>query len=124
MPFTLKEKLSQKIVVLGLAVLVAFFGYIRYQQYRQRQSIDAEKASLQTQIDGLEKKNQEMEASIKYLSSLSSKEKVAREQLNLKKQGEVVYGFTEMDAPANGQTGLAAGEQASNPVKWWRYFTE
>ncbi len=124
MPFTLKEKLSQKAAVLGLAALVAFFGYIRYQQYRQKQSIDAEKASLQTQIDGLEKKNQEMEASIKYLSSLSSKEKVAREQLNLKKQGEVVYGFTEMDAAANSQGSVAANSQGSNPIKWWRYFTE
>lgn len=124
MPFTLKEKLSKKFVVLGLVILVIFLGYIRYQQYRQKQSIDKEKASLQTQIDNLEKKNQEMEASIKYLSSISSKEKVAREQLNLKKQGEVVYGFINNGAVLGHQTNTIETNQDSNPVKWWKYFTE
>lgn len=124
MSFTLKEKLSQKFIVLGLVILVIFLGYIRYQQYRQKQSIDGEKTSLQTQIDNLEKKNQELEASIKYLSSLSSKEKVAREQLNLKKQGEVVYGFIKNEAVLDNQTGAIKTNQDSNPIKWWKYFTK
>ena len=118
-----REKLSTKTALLLLACLAAFFGYLRWQQYRQKASIEAEKNNLETQIAGVERKNQEMEAQIKYLSSLSSKEKVAREQLNLKKQGEKIYSFTLED---RAQT-LAAGSNAkgeSNPVKWWRYFTE
>lgn len=118
-----REKLSTKTALLLLAFLAAFFGYLRWQQYRQRMSIETEKNNLEAQIAGVEKKNQEMEAQIKYLSSLSSKEKVAREQLNLKKQGERIYSFTLEDRAQALVAGASTGNE-SNPVKWWRYFTE
>ncbi len=119
-----KEYFSRKTILLLLAGLTVFLFYIRFQQFREKKSIDAEKASLESQIAGVEKKNQEMEASIKYLTSLSSKEKVAREQLNLKKQGEKVYSFTQVDGTDSNAPGYAASQEVSNPVKWWRYFTE
>ena len=55
---------------------------------------------------------------------MSSKEKVAREQLNLKKQGEKVYSFTQIDGRSTASAKFAANDNASNPVKWWKYFTE
>ena len=120
----LKEYFSRKSVIFLLVCLTAFLGYIRFQQYRQKASIDSERTNLENQISGIEKKNQEMEASIKYLSSMSSKEKVAREQLNLKKQGEKVYSFTQIDGRSASSAKFAANDNASNPVKWWKYFTE
>ena len=119
----LKDKLSTKTALLLLVCLAAFFGYLRWQQYRQKASIEAEKNNLESQIAGVERKNQEMEAQIKYLSSLSSKEKVAREQLNLKKQGEKIYSFTLEDR-ARALVAGANTQNESNPIKWWRYFTE
>lgn len=120
----LKEYFSRKSVIFLLVCLTAFLGYLRFVQYRQKASIDSERASLESQISSVERKNQEMEASIKYLSSLSSKEKVAREQLNLKKQGEKVYSFTQIDGRGGVSAKYAADDKSSNPAKWWRYFTE
>lgn len=120
----LKEYFSRKSILFLLVCLVIFLGYLRFQQYKQKASIDAERASLESQISGVERKNQEMDASIKYLSSLSSKEKVAREQLNLKKQGEKVYSFTQIDGRGNSSAKYALDDKTSNPVKWWKYFIE
>lgn len=120
----LKEYFSRKTVIFLLVCLTAFLGYIRFQQYRQKATIDSERVNLENQISSIERKNQEMEASIKYLTSLSSKEKVAREQLNLKKQGEKVYSFTQIDGRPKSSTKFATNDNTSNPIKWWKYFTE
>ncbi|HVY68202.1 MAG TPA: septum formation initiator family protein, partial [Patescibacteria group bacterium] len=67
------------------------------------------------------KKNDELNQSLQYLNSPSFKERVAREQLNLKKEGETVYGFSEADSASS--TALAVPTDGlSNPAKWWNYF--
>ena len=115
-----KTLLYSKYSLIFLVVLLAFMANLEFKQYRDQKAIEAQKASLQEQADSLSKKNRELNESLAYLNSTDFKERVARQQMNLKKEGEVVYGFTEADGSA-----LQAGQQKaadSNFVKWWKYF--
>ncbi len=117
----MKQILSSKIVLVLLAALSLFFGNLKYQQYRQQQAIEKEKQSLTSQEQQLTKNNQQLSDSLTYLTSDDFKQRVARVQLNMKKDGEVVYNFTDAPAEQNPQTGAAA-TGSSNPQKWWNYF--
>lgn len=114
-----KQRLSSKITIIGLVILLAFLADWKYKQWQSENLIEKQKLSLQLQADSLQKKNNELSQSLQYLNSDNFKEGVARQQLNLKKQGEQVYTFA--DAPAAAPSGTqAAGE--SNPKKWLDYF--
>src|SRR3989344_446108 len=119
----IKVLFSSKIVLLGLVVLLGFLGSLKYRQWRDQKSIEKEKQSLQQQTDALEKKNKELENSLSYLNSSSFKERVARQQLNLKKTGEIVYSFSENSGADDGGTSALANKKIGNLEKWWNYFT-
>ncbi len=116
--------LSNKAVLVFLILLIIFLGRMKYRQYLETKKIEAEKSLLEGQAQTLEKKNQELNDSLKYLSSLSSKERVARQQLNLKKPGEIVYGFTENNNPGQTQTTENKNIKTRNLKKWWQYFMD
>lgn|SRR3989338_6020913 len=119
----IKVLFSSKIVLLGLVVLLGFLGSLKYRQWRDQKSIEKEKQSLQQQTDALEKKNKELENSLSYLNSSGFKERIARQQLNLKKTDEVVYGFSENGGNGDGGTGNS-NDKVGNLAKWWNYFTQ
>ncbi len=116
----LKNNLSSKVAIFGLVVLLVFLADWKYKQWSSENLIDKQKLSLLTQADALQKKNSELTQSLEYLNSTTFKESVARQQLNLKKQGEQVYTFT--DTPeANISAGLSVNNSA-NATKWLNYF--
>ena len=82
--------------------------------------IEKQTKNLQSQADALQKQNNDLNQSLQYLSSASFKERVARQQLNYKKQGEVVYGF----ADEQDQAGIKSDKRTKTPnaLKWWNYF--
>jgi predicted negative regulator of RcsB-dependent stress response len=118
---TTKQKLSSKITIFGLIILLAFLANWKYRQWGNENLIRKQKQSLQAQADALQKKNDELSQSLQYLNSDSFKESVARQQLNLKKQGEVEYAFTDVPSTAAGQQNQSGGSE-SNPKKWLDYF--
>ncbi len=117
----LKLKLSSKLTLLLLLGLFLFLAYLRYGQWKNQLAIDKERKKLQDQITALNGKNQSLTQSLSYLGSSDFKERAAREQLNLKRNGEVVFGFTDapptVAAEAAGQT-----DNAPNYEKWIEYF--
>lgn len=119
---TYKRLLSSKLVFLLLLAFLAFLGNLKYQQFKSQKAIDAEKQNLLQQTNALQEKNDELSQSLSYLNSEGFKERVAREQLNLKKEGETVYNISEGPPLKGGSTAPAADRSAHNYEKWWNYF--
>ena len=100
-------------------VLMAVFG-LELQQWQQRRKIDSEISHLQEEQAELEQRNKALQESLEYFSSDSYQEKLAREQLGLKKEGEVVVNF-----PAGGiipQDHEPEPDHRNNLQKWWEYI--
>ena len=117
----LKLNLSSKLTLLLLLGLFLFLAYLRYGQWKNQVAIDREKKNLQDQIAAFSEKNQQLSQSLSYLGSSDFKERAARQQLNLKRNGEVVFGFT--DSPPSVSTDASAqNNSVPNYEKWIEYF--
>lgn len=104
--------------VLVLALLVA--GALEYTQYLDRKQIDQEIAGLLAEEERLISTNKQLEQSISFLSSPEYQEKLARMQLNLKKEGEIVVNFPTESASSRVVTN--APTNSSNLINWWKYI--
>ena len=117
-----KSSISSKMAIVALGVLAIFLADLKFKQWQNQKAIESNIQSLKAQESERQQKNNELSKSLDYLSSPDFKEKVAREQLGYKKNGEVVYGFSESQPNQGSDTGLPNGSSESNPVKWWNYF--
>lgn len=115
-----KKTISSKLAIIGLVILLIFLADLKYKQWKNQQEIEKQKQSLLAQADTLQKKNNELNQSLQYLNSPSFKERVAREQLNLKKDGETVYSFGDPSPQA--PDGHERTDKSTNLQKWWNYF--
>lgn len=113
--------LSSKAGFVALFLLAIFFGNLKYNQYKTKKAIEREKQNLISQANSLGKKNRELGESLNYLNSKNFKEKIAREQLNLKKEGESVYSFTESKT-LQGNSLASDINTKTNYEKWLEYF--
>lgn len=104
-----------------LVILVVLLGVfaLELQQWKQRRTIDNEINHLIQQQSELERHNQALEQSLHYFSTDNYKEKLAREQLGLKKEGEIVVNY-----PINGITAQQPEniQPKNNPQKWWEFI--
>lgn len=105
-----------------LIALIAFLGTagLEYKQWRTRNSIDKEILALKAEEQNLFQANQELENSINFLSTPEYQDKLARLQLNLKKEGEIVVNFPPQIAKQS--TGPENDSSKNNPTKWWEYI--
>ncbi len=115
-----KKTISSRLAIATLIILLIFLVDLKYKQWKNQQEIEKQKQNLLAQADTLQKKNNELNQSLQYLNSPSFKERVAREQLNLKKDGEIVYSFG--DAPDQAPQNTPPEIKTSNVQKWWDYF--
>lgn len=91
-----KRKKSYLGIVLALSVILLLFVFLVVSNIKiklERNKIDKQISALENQINGLKQKNQLMEESVAQSSDSDQIEKAAREDLNLKKEGETVVGF-------------------------------
>ena len=109
-------------MVIPLVGLLVFFGNLKIRQYRQQQAIMSEKNKLAQQAAALEQKNRELSESLSYFNSDSFRERVARQQLNLKKDGELVYSFSDAAVSQPAVQASAGTGKPNNFRKWWNYF--
>ncbi len=114
-------KIFHSKLFLGL-VVIALSGALglEYKQYADRKAIDKEIAELRAEEQKLLENNQRLQQSISFLSSPEYQEKLARMQLNLKKEGEIVVNFPA-ENQVIGQVQPQTQEQ-SNLLKWWEYI--
>ena len=118
---TYKSLISSKFVLILLILFLGFLSYIKWQQYQSFVALENEKQKLTLQAQHLQEKNQQLSQSINYLNTPEFKERQAREQLGLKKDGEVVYNFTEKPA-APQIVPPPAPTPKPNYEKWINYF--
>ncbi len=114
------QSIYSKTVIIMLIAFLGFIGNLKYGQWKNQRDIEAQKGKIQAQADLLEKKNNELSQSLQYLNSVGFKERVARQQLGLKKQGEQVYAFSTLPHTDSGP--ITAEHEGSNFKKWWNYF--
>ncbi len=117
-----KKILSSKITIFFLASLLLFFGVIKFRQLEKQKAIREEKNKLIEQENSLKKRNEDLLGTLAKLNSDSYKERVAREELNLKREGEFVYNFSSVEQSNNEKPKTSFQKGESNPVKWWNYF--
>lgn len=101
-----------------MIVLLGVFG-LELTQWQQRRKIDSEIKHLEQEQAELEQRNNALQQSLQYFSSDTYKEKLAREQLGLKKDGEIVVNY-----PPEGVASqpAEAPKPSNNFQKWWEYI--
>jgi len=117
----IKNVLSSQVAATVLIALLAILANLKYKQWKDEMAVEKLKNDLLQQADSQQKKNKELSSSIQYLNSSNFKEQVARTQLNLKKDGEVVYTVSE-NQTATVTAAHIADHGGSNAKKWWNYF--
>lgn len=115
-----KKSISSNITIVALILLLIFLANIKYKQWKNQKAIEVQKENILAQTNALNKKSNELNESLEYLNSVAFKERVAREQLNLKKEGETVYTFGNPGEQIS-ET-LNSNKKISNFEKWWTYF--
>lgn len=114
--------LKSKFFIGGLVLLLAVLGLNEYKQYSQRRAIQKEIQSIIAQGDELQAKNRQLSDSLNYLNTNSYKERLARQQLNLKKEGEIVVNFANLNSPPQNADAPSLNGPKQNALKWWKYF--
>lgn len=103
-----------------LGIALVGLGRAYYQDYQVAQEIRA----LQDQVGQLQKKKIESATLLSYVMSPDFVEERGRTELNLKKPGEQVLVIPqEHRTVGTTTTGPLPESKASNPVRWWYYFT-
>lgn len=111
----------------GLGVFAVLIGAGFAREIARSHQIDREIAALHEEAERLRTRNFEIASLTRSLGDEDFLEREARLKLGLRKEGErvVVLRRTE-HAVAVAQKGdeVSATEEWSNPVKWWKYFSD
>lgn len=115
-----KSYINNKFFIILLIACAAALGTMQLAQWKKRSAIAKEVALLTSEAQSLEQKNAEISSSLEFLHTNSAKERIARQQLNMKKDGEIVVNFAESTKAESTQAADAREER--NVEKWWKYF--
>lgn len=111
--------LSNRFVIVLLVLSLGFLSFVKINQIREQRKLDREIQSLKSESKDVEEKNKQIEDSLQYLSSQSAADRIAHQQLNKKRDGEIAVVFMPT---AGAAASIAAGHTESNPKAWWNYF--
>ena len=115
---------SPKIMISVAVVVVIFVLVSLAQEMNRRLQIQREVASLQQEVRDMEKKVIEMESLNQYFDTDDFQERMAREKLNFRAEGETVVLVTEERREEGPKIAGMQVEQkkVSTPRKWWHVF--
>jgi len=120
------EQFRARFLVLALLALAMFAGISAVRMTYRHFRIERDVGRIEAEIIRLQEEREEAERALVALDDLTAIERVARETLNLKREGEqvvVVVPSGVPEAPPEGEAVISEPEQEpSNPVKWWAYF--
>jgi len=127
-----------KSVIIGLlamasvGLLIGAFFIVRsgFEKHQQDQEVQKEINTLMEQAESLENKSTKLSEKIEYFKTSDFKEKLAKEKLNYKKEGEemvVIKPSTladqrEESIVAEGVSDRQEESEIPNYKKWWNYF--
>jgi cell division protein FtsB len=112
----IRSRVTTVLMSIALLFVMVLAAKILIQKYK----IDQEVAKMQNQVQTIKKDNLQLGDLIKYFNTADYQEKAAREQLNLKKDGEFVVGLPQSDGAVSGVQTQAAN--SSNFKNWFNYF--
>jgi len=127
----LKKILCSKFCIFLLLLAFIWLGLSLSKIVYKRYQLNEEIENLKTEIEKMDKKEQELTKFISYLDSSTYLEREAREKLNLKKEGENVLMVSESEL--ENESSSVVSQQASignnkseiienNLIKWWKFF--
>ncbi len=119
-------------MVIGIIILVGIlFALIRIA--KRKYEINKEISDLENQIFMLSEENRQLDRLLQYYNTEYYREKMAREELGLQKEGEEVlaipgdidrvehFGVEKKDSDLENKTENLFTK--SNIYKWWKYFS-
>lgn len=116
-------QLLQPKIILGVALVIGLFLLISLAQEMNR------RLQVQREVRQLEQEVQEMQKTVTHLENLNQyfrtdayQERLAREKLNYKAEGEQVILIPENATTESETTAMAVTADVSIPEKWWRVF--
>jgi len=114
-------------VLIALVVLLVFFvSFVTIKEIVNRRLVEKEVLALNEEVLSLKLEQQAFLNSVDHYNSDFFVEREARSKLNMKKEGEkvVVVKLDDINKVRSSEEEVEASakENASNVVKWWRYF--
>lgn len=87
----MKDWLGFNWFTLAIVVIIAYFGYIGWQQQINLNKIEEERLNVELRYNEVKEKNAALATEKESLSEPENIEKIAREELGLVKPGEMPY---------------------------------
>ena len=110
-------------------IIAGWISYLSFKESKRNNQINAEIDSLKAEAENLRQNNQEMTDKISYFETPEFQEKMAKEKLNLQKEGESVAVIKPNPSLRNDQTGednnigkVSGSVESPAYKKWWNYF--
>ena len=103
-------------------MLTLTLGGYEFSVWRKHRSVEMEVAEVTEEARQYEEKNKELSESLAFLQSTASRERIARQQLNMKKEGEIVVHFPDTLTLNPDQKDEDKGTKRVNAETWWNYF--
>ncbi|HEX9503661.1 MAG TPA: septum formation initiator family protein [Patescibacteria group bacterium] len=113
--------IKSKYATVLLSAVLIFVMVITAKMLVQKRVVDREITKLQNQMERIKKDNEKLSSLIQYLNTSSYQEKVAREKLNLRKDGEYVVVLPQGNATGTSDQQKQQNNQ-SNYKLWFNYF--
>src|SRR5258708_514885 len=113
--------IKSKYATVLLSAVLIFVMVITAKMLVQKRVVDREITKLQNQMERIKKDNEKLSSLIQYLNTSSYQEKVAREKLNLRKDGEYVVVLPQGNATGRTDQQKQQNNQ-SNYKLWFNYF--
>jgi cell division protein FtsB len=108
-----------------ILIIIFSFGGIFIKKYDETKNIDNDLEDLKTEIENLEKDNEDLGKLIEYFNSSFFVEKEAREKLGFKKDGEKVMVIKNANYNDNYKENTDQNDEKimkAMPLVWWDYF--
>ncbi len=109
---------STKFVILLLLGSLILFGVQQYKRYQENATINDQIQALKAEASNIETKNKELEESLQYLTSTGATERLAKQQMNLEREGEISVVFLPTETKTSEQQELSIPHWK----EWWNYF--
>lgn len=118
------EGLRPKLIIGTTTVIVILILLSLTQEMNRRWQVQEEVSKLESNVKDLEKNVIELEQLNQYFRSDDYQERLAREQLNYKAEGEKVVLIPEKDLveTPSSQVIESDEEHVSLPLRWWKAF--
>lgn len=117
-----KSLISNKWFVVALALLALGLAVFEFSGMRKRSVIKKEISQLQDESAKFEAQNKGLADSLQFLHTDAAQERIARQELNMKKDGEIVVNFPDGATEAQGGASQPQPKGKQNMRAWWNYF--